>query len=218
MSLETGMYDFETIAIPSFVSHFLFMIRAGQVSTIAGSTVGNLGGTLLSAKFNSPTGVAALSATVLLVADSNNFCVRRVDLSANLVTTFAGQCGSTGSADGNQLSVATLGTPSFIRVDSSIAYVTESNKERIRQISTGASFAVRLFSKWRCHPRLMVASTSFFYAQLLAYAGQVVTLAGSGAVAGHTDGDALTAAVFNMVRASVPAQRFAVCLLTNFRN
>ena len=60
----------------------------GMVSTVAGSgTPGLVDGAASSARFDTPTGIAMESDTSLLVADTGNHVLRRVDLAAGVVTT-----------------------------------------------------------------------------------------------------------------------------------
>ncbi len=78
----------------------------GKVETLAGSpgTSGFVDATGNAARFASPMAVAADATTrKIYVADSENHCIRAVDDRAvpGSVTTFAGQCGSLGDADGS---------------------------------------------------------------------------------------------------------------------
>jgi sugar lactone lactonase YvrE len=73
----------------------------GAVTTIAGvpGTGGAVDGPASSAQFNTPRGLALDSAGNVFIADSWNHAIRRLSTSGQ-VSTFAGQTGSPGSADG----------------------------------------------------------------------------------------------------------------------
>ena len=74
---------------------------AGVVTTFAGQVgiTGSTNGTGTNAQFNLPHGVGADSAGNVYVADTDNSAIRKLT-PAGVVTTFAGQPGSAGSADG----------------------------------------------------------------------------------------------------------------------
>ncbi|HZO93506.1 MAG TPA: hypothetical protein VFB22_07020 [Candidatus Baltobacteraceae bacterium] len=79
----------------------------GTVDVVAGGGVPEAGGlrvpggfangTASSARFDSPGGLA-FAGTALLIADTGNHCIRRLE--HGVVTTFAGTCGSAGTTDG----------------------------------------------------------------------------------------------------------------------
>jgi len=123
------------------------------VSTLVGTgAVGNTGpgyfagnATMLS----SPRGIALhpSNPSVLYIADQGNFCIRKVDASAGLtsgavnVSTFAGQCGTFGFADGPATSALFGGNgagtgPYGISVDGAgYVFVADQGSSRIRRIS-----------------------------------------------------------------------------------
>ena len=75
-------------------SHLIRRVTtAGVVTTYAGSTVGYLDGTALTAKFNNPFGVAVAANGDVLVGDANNNRIRRIVRNGNVagpVQTLAG--------------------------------------------------------------------------------------------------------------------------------
>ncbi len=112
---------------------------AGLVTTIAGKagTSGSTDGTNSAARFNFPSGVTVDANTNLYVSDSGNSTIRKMVLvGANWqVSTFAGQAGSAGSADGTGGS-ARFSRPYGVAVDSaSNVYVADSDFAIIRKIS-----------------------------------------------------------------------------------
>jgi sugar lactone lactonase YvrE len=112
----------------------------GVVTTIAGSPTGASGfsdalGT--TALFSSPSGVALDRAgTTLYVADTNNNCIRKVDLNTTQVTTLAGVggCCSSGNTDGTGTG-ARFKQPYGIAVDANGAlYVGDQGNNLIRKV------------------------------------------------------------------------------------
>jgi sugar lactone lactonase YvrE len=74
-----------------------------EVTTIAGSPgqPGYADGVGGEARFNNPFGVAlSADSTIVLVADTDNHVIRRIDLTTRAVTTIAGSPGQPGSVDG----------------------------------------------------------------------------------------------------------------------
>lgn len=73
----------------------------GTVTTVAGAAGirGSVDGTVATARFNAPTGIAVDSAGNLYVADSENHTIRKIT-ATGIVGTFAGKAGSSGHDDG----------------------------------------------------------------------------------------------------------------------
>jgi sugar lactone lactonase YvrE len=113
----------ETLVVANGTTSFL----AG-----AGGDGGFANGTGTGAQFNSPIGVASLADGSVLVADTNNNCIRLVDPSGS-VTTFAGD-GAPGVNDGPVLT-AEFNSPRAVAVDASgNVYVSDAGNHRIRRI------------------------------------------------------------------------------------
>src|ERR1019366_4861514 len=75
---------------------------SGTVSLVAGQagTSGNTNAALTASTFFNRSGVAVNGAgTIVYVADTGNSLIRKVDISANLVTTIGGTAGSSGLAN-----------------------------------------------------------------------------------------------------------------------
>ena len=103
----------------------------GNVTTIAGSTVGSVDGQGTTAKFNNPTGITIDSSGNLYVSDYSSHRIRKIT-PGGLVTTIAGS--TSGFADGN-ITTAKLNLPRGITVDSSgNLYVADTGNHKIRKI------------------------------------------------------------------------------------
>lgn len=109
---------------------------AGVVTTLAGQnqtfSIGSANGTGSAARFNWPAKVALDSTGNLYVCDAENYTVRKVT-PAGVVTTLAGQAGSSGIAEGTG-SAARFGDNQGIAVDAA-GNVFVSDWSRIRKIT-----------------------------------------------------------------------------------
>jgi sugar lactone lactonase YvrE len=115
-------------------------LAAGVVSTLAGTpgVSGGADGTGATAQFNHPSGVAVDSGGTVYVADSVNHTLRRVT-AAGVVTTLAGNAGSSGAADGTG-SAARFNYPVGVRVDASgTIYVADNGNSAIRRVSSSGA-------------------------------------------------------------------------------
>jgi streptogramin lyase len=112
---------------------------AGGVSTLAGVMPGSYGsvdGTGANARFNGPSGVVVDSAGNVYVADSNNQTLRKTT-PAGVVSTLAGQTGSTGGADGTGAD-ARFWWPSGLAMDGAgNLYVADTLNFTIRKVTSG---------------------------------------------------------------------------------
>jgi len=80
-----------TVYFASDTGHFIGKISpAGQVTRLAGSSAGNVDATGEAARFFNPYGIALDINGNLLVADSTNSTIRRVNVTTGQVTTIAG--------------------------------------------------------------------------------------------------------------------------------
>jgi sugar lactone lactonase YvrE len=137
---------------------------AGVVTTIAGQSgvAGSANGVGTAAQFNDPQGVATDAAGDIYVADTGNFTIRKITAGGS-VSTFAGQIGVQGSADGTG-SAAQFATVAGIATDTAAnVYVTDHD--------TNGTATVRKITA----------------------AGVVTTLAGEAAVTGAADGNGAAA-------------------------
>ena len=105
----------------------------GTVSTLAGSTAGNLDGQGTAAQFYSPAGIIIDSSGNLIVSDYFNNVIKKVS-SSGLVTTYAGS----GYSDGvdSTLAASSFYFPVGMSMDSAgNIYIADSYTQRIRKIT-----------------------------------------------------------------------------------
>lgn len=114
------------------------------ITTVAGTAglcgYSGDGGKGTAAELNYPTGVALDSSGNLFIGDTNNCVIRKVILSTNIISTFAGNhtCGYSG--DGGSATSAELNSPAGEATDSSgNLFIADSNNCVIREVtrSTG---------------------------------------------------------------------------------
>ena len=116
---------------------FAFPLPAQDaVTTLAGRALvsGATNGTGAGALFNDPAALAADAGGNLFVADSQNHAIRKITTD-RLVTTFAGQLGVAGSANGTGTN-ASFNTPSGLAFDGSgNLFVSDTGNQIIRKIT-----------------------------------------------------------------------------------
>lgn len=109
---------------------------AGVVTTLAGK-VGQLSfadGTGSAAMFYLPAGMVALPDGSLLVADTYNHAIRKVTM-AGVVTTFAGQGGVSGTADGSLTDARFKRPEGIARAADGTLFITDAGNSTIRKIT-----------------------------------------------------------------------------------
>ena len=158
-SLDGGMATSTPLGFPSGVvvdgSNNIFIadhasgrIRmvtsAGIMTTYASAGqigYGGDGGAATSALFDSPYGVALDPQGNLIVADSNNQIIRKIDKSTQIISIIAGTATSQGSSgDNGAATSANLDNPSRVRFDTSgNLYIADSYNHKVRFVllSTG---------------------------------------------------------------------------------
>jgi len=193
----------------------------GQVSTVAGNAnPGFSNGTLLSASFNNPGGIAIDGSGNLYVADLLNNMIREVNLSSQQVTTIAGNNDTTTDRNGTD-STALFYYPTSVATDASgNIYVAEYVTNVIRKIGTNgivSTFAGSGKAGWVDSTgtaaefngpsglaidkagNLYVADTYNNAIRKITPAGAVTTVAGNGQ-AGANNGKALSLKRRNLAR------------------
>ncbi len=196
---------------------------AGVIATVAGTgSVGfsGDGGDAKAAQLNNPQGVAVDAAGNLLIADTNNNRVRRVNQSG-VIQTVAGNGMDSFSGDGGAATSATLSIPNAITVDAQGSlYIADSGNDRIRrvnvsgQISTyagsnatalgddgpavSASLSLPLGVALDAAGNLFIADTLNQRIRRVTPAGVISTVAGNGEIGFAGDGGAATQASLSL--------------------
>jgi DNA-binding beta-propeller fold protein YncE len=114
------------------------IVSSATVSTVAGSasTAGYADGQGAAAQFNLPRNLAC-DGSILIVADSGNYTLRKIDLSTGTTSTFAGRSCCDGSADGLG-SAALLSAVSGLAISADInnlqpcAYFVDTGNDTVR--------------------------------------------------------------------------------------
>ena len=208
----------DNLYVADWYNHKVRVIAHGLVSTLAGTTKGDLDGSLATARFDQPMDVAVSQSGEVFVADWGN---NKIKVIANgKVTTIAGS--SSGFADG-PASTAKFDKPFGVAVDSvGKVYVADLNNSRIRVISGGmvstfagsqkgfadgpaasAKFNDPFDVEVDSSGKVYVADSWGFRVRTIAN-GSVSTLAGSGAI-GNQDGPLLTATFRNILGIALDA-------------
>lgn len=184
---------------------------AGVVTTLAGSPTlrGNENGTGTAATFGMPIGIAQNSSGTFTIADATNHTLRKMT-SANVVTTLAGEAGTSGSTEGSG-TVARFNYPTGVATDSTgVIYVSDTTNNLIRKVTSSGvvtSLAgVVAVSGWQdgtgngalfnqpgglatdSAGNVYVADTGNSVVRKITPAGVVTTLAGLSTVGGLKDG------------------------------
>ena len=109
---------------------------AGEVTTLAGSTVGFADGPGVTAKFQNPTGLAVDATGNVYVADGGNHKIRKITPAGD-VTTLAGS--TIGYTDGTSM-LAKFNNPTDVTLDASDnVYVADYSNYKIRKITPGGA-------------------------------------------------------------------------------
>jgi hypothetical protein len=114
-------------------------MHTGLIRTVAGT--GERGytgdhGSALQATFNGPKEIAVDSQDNIVLVDTENHCLRRIDAASGVVTTIVGTGQPGGSGDGGPATAATLKRPHGACLDGAgNMYIGDSENHRIRFVS-----------------------------------------------------------------------------------
>ncbi len=113
---------------------------SGIMSTVTGNGTGGFsgdGGSATTASLNEPYGVFVDGLGNIYIADTGNARIRKVDTSADTITTVAGNGTFGFSGDVGPATSASLHNPSGVFVDGSgIIYIADRQNQRIRKVDT----------------------------------------------------------------------------------
>src|SRR5258708_6132146 len=113
-------------------------LQAQMITTLAGNGMPGFsgdGGTAGGARVNSPYGVALDNSGNVLIADSANHRIRRVDTMTGIITTVAGNGAVGFSGDGGPATSASLNTPRGVTKDSAgNVFIGDSYNNRVRRV------------------------------------------------------------------------------------
>jgi len=189
-----------------------------SLTLTGGNPSGHADGTGAAASFNLPEGGVFDSVGNLFICDTGNHTIRKIT-SAGVVTTFAGQAGVSGHANGTG-SAATFKNPTAITVDNTDnLYVCDTGNHTIRKITPGGvvtTFAGQATISGHADgtgtaatfnapegigidstSNLFVCDTGNNLIRKITAAAAVTTFAGTYGVTGHAH-DTGTAASFNL--------------------
>jgi DNA-binding beta-propeller fold protein YncE len=93
------------------------------------------GGPAAAARFNGPKGIAIDGAGNVLVADTENHAIRRIDAKTGVISTLAGNGAAGGGGDGGPAAAAQLNRPHGVCVDADgAAYIGDTLNHRVRRV------------------------------------------------------------------------------------
>lgn len=122
------------------------VIATGNATILAGqaATPGYVDGTGTAARFDSLGGICT-DGVNLYLSDYNNYVIRKIVISTAVVTTFAGQAGIPGGADGSGLA-ASFSSPVGICIDGANLYVCDD--AMIRQIAISGAVVTTIAGQY----------------------------------------------------------------------
>jgi DNA-binding beta-propeller fold protein YncE len=111
----------------------------GSIRTVAGTGAKGFsgdGGPALQATFNAPKELAVTAAGDVLIVDSENHAIRRIDARTGVISTLAGSGVRGGTGDGGPATSARLDAPHGVAVgpDGAI-YIGDTDNHRVRKVS-----------------------------------------------------------------------------------
>jgi cysteine-rich repeat protein len=205
----------------------------GTITTVAGTGIagsGGDGGPALEAQLNTPSGLAIDAQGRLLISDTFNHRIRRIEANGTIVTIAGtGVAGSTG--DGGPATSARLSNPNGIAVDGQgRVLISDTYNSRIRRIELdgtivtvagtgqagydgdgGPATSARLQFPYNvgvdASDRILIADTANHRVRRVATDGTITTIAGTGAVGtGGAGGPATSAQLDTPMAARVDSQ------------
>jgi len=124
-------------------NHQILRIDAGanSASVFAGTGTSGYsgdGGQAAAAEFSYPADIAVDGADNLYIADRGNHCVRYIDVTTGVITTYAGSGTNGFAGDGGAATAAELSYPAGVSIDTSgNLLIADRNNQRIRRVDVG---------------------------------------------------------------------------------
>jgi sugar lactone lactonase YvrE len=112
----------------------------GRIAHFAGSPMGVAGsqgdfGSATAARLTRPSAIALDAQGNVYIADSGNHRIRRVDISNNTITTYAGNGSASFSGDGGAATLASLNNPTGLAFDAQgNLFIADRSNQRIRRV------------------------------------------------------------------------------------
>lgn len=112
----------------------------GRIAHFAGSPTGVSGsqgdfGSATAARLSRPTAITLDAQGNVYIADSGNHRIRRIDVSTNTITTYAGNGSASFSGDGGAATLASLNNPTGLAFDAQgNLFIADRNNQRIRRV------------------------------------------------------------------------------------
>jgi sugar lactone lactonase YvrE len=114
-------------------------LATGVITTVAGTGASGFsgdGGPATAATLNSPDGVAVDNSGDLFIADTNNNCIREVNLTSGTITTVAGNGIAGFYGDAGPATAAELNAPYGIAVDTSgNLFIADTSNNVVREVT-----------------------------------------------------------------------------------
>ncbi|HBF88775.1 MAG TPA: hypothetical protein DDX39_09050 [Bacteroidales bacterium] len=147
LATEAGLYypsglSYDTYGNLYIVDRFHDRIRkvdtSGIITTVAGTGVSGYsgdGGIAIEAQLNSPTGVVTDSENNFYITDFYNSCIRKVNITTGIISTYAGNGTDGYSGDGDSAINAQLNKPihSFIDDENNL-YISDNANYALRKV------------------------------------------------------------------------------------
>ncbi len=122
------------------------VIATGVVTTLCGNASGSTGGLVdgnyATAKFKNPRGIAfSASENALYVCDYGNSRIRKIDLTAQTVTIWAGGTFGFMGSDGHRINAANVRAPDGITIDQAgnLLFTSSNNAYTIRRVEKSSN-------------------------------------------------------------------------------
>lgn len=121
---------------------------SGVITTVAGTGVrgfGGDGGPAVDAHLSWPIGVAVAADGAVLVADTHNHLIRRVDGATGQTSSIAGTGSPSFAGDGGAATSARLDAPTGLALDGAHnLYIVDANNQRLRRVDASSGVITTL--------------------------------------------------------------------------